>query len=114
MHRVVALALVRLMIALVVLEFILPTLLPHRPSEIKHTHVSQPFSAVVLTLLFAGLESEKMEEIADKTFSVPIADLMQNLYFLSRVRETPRQNVFFNHHYDHPPSFLALICVLKI
>ena len=42
------------------------------------------------------------------------ADLMQNLYFLSRVRETPRQNVFFNHHYDHPPSFLALICVLKI
>ena len=69
MHRVVALALVRLMIALVVLEFILPTLLPDRPSEIKHTHVSQPFSAVVLTLLFAGLES-------DPTASVPPERLM--------------------------------------
>lgn len=114
MSRVVAFTLVRLVVVLMVLECILTTFLPGRPSEPLRTHVSEKnFSAVLWTAFFTGFEEEKIEGLADKVFSVQIADLQQNIYFLSRVHATSRESILFNHH-DHPPSLLALLCILMI
>ena len=114
MSRIVAFTLVRLVVVLMVLECILTIFLPVRPSEPLRTHVSEKnFSAVLWTAFFTGSELEKIEEVADKVFSIQIADLQQNIYFLSRVHATPRESKLFSR-YDPPPSLLAMLCILMI
>lgn len=114
MSKVLAFTTVRLMIALMVLECVLATFVPSRPTATAHTHIEQkPFSAVLWTVFLAP-EVEKVEQAADKTFSVELIDLYQNIYFLSKVHATPWHLEFFRHHYEHPPSFRALICVYLI
>lgn len=109
-----AFTLVRLMVALMVLECVLATFLPSLASAPPQTYVSQKsFSAVLWTVFFTGSEEEKIEGLADKVFSVQIADLQQNIYFLSQVHATSRELILFNNH-DHPPSLLALLCILMI
>lgn len=114
MSRVLAFTIVRLIIALMLLECVLATFVPSRPTATTRTHIEQKsFSAVLWTVLLAP-EVEKVEETADKTFSFEIVDLYQNIYFLSQIHATPWQLEFFRHHYEHPPSFRALLCIYII
>lgn len=115
MSSVMAYILVRLMVALMVLECILAIFLPSRAVGSTQIHVSQkPFSAVLWTAFVTGSEGEKIEEKADKIFSVQLADLKENFYYLARIHANPKQLILFYHHHDHPPSFLAFLCILII
>jgi hypothetical protein len=114
MSRVKAFTLVRLVVAMMVLECILTIFLPGRPSEPFRTHVSEKnFAAVVWTAFFTGSEVEKPEGFADKVFSIQIADLQENIFFLSKVHATPGESKLFSY-YGHPPSLLTLLCILMI
>jgi hypothetical protein len=64
--------------------------------------------------MLAGPEEEKLEETADKTMSVQIADLQKNIVFLSRVHSIPQQLILCSRHHDHQTSLLALFCVFII
>jgi hypothetical protein len=96
------------------MECILTIFLPGRPSEPLRTHVSEKnFSAVLWTAFITGSEVEKTEGLADTVFPIQIADLQQNIYFLSRVHSTPQEAKLFGH-YDPLPPLLTLLCILMI
>ena len=104
------------MVALIVLECILAAFLPPRAEQSNITHLSgKSFSAVFWTSFIGGTEEEKIEELSDKSFAHQIADLKENIYFLSRIHATPRQPLIFNYnHGAYSSSFLALLCTLII
>ena len=116
MSRVLAFTLMRLLVALMLLECILAAFLPIRPQQSTRTHVSEKsFSAVFWTAFVAGSEGEKIEEISDKDITFRIADLQLNIFFLSRVHATPQQSPTSNfHHAEYSSTFLALLCTLII
>lgn len=116
MSRVLAFTLMRLMVVLMVLECILAAFLPPRGQQSTLTHLSgKSVTAVFWTAFVAGSEEEKIEEHSDKSFAYQIADLKDNIYFLSRVHATPRQPLIFNYYHGAlSSSFLALLCTLII
>jgi hypothetical protein len=114
MSRVLAFTIVRLIIALMLLECVLATLVPSRPTATTRTHIEQKSFSAVLWTVFLAPEVEKVEHATDKTSSFELIDLYQNIYFLSQVHATPWQLKFFRQHYDHPASFRELFCVYII
>jgi hypothetical protein len=113
MSRVLAFTIVRLIIALMLLECVLAAFVPSRPTATTRTHIEQKSFSAVLWTVFLAPEVEKVEA-NDKTFSFELIDLYQNIYFLSQVHATPWQLEFFRQHYDHPESFRELLCVYII
>ena len=115
MSKVLALSIMRLLVALIVLECILAVFLPFRELQSNGAHVSKKqFSPVFWTACISS-EEEKIEESSDKGFAVRITDLRQNFYFLSRVHTTPKRPRHFHYnHNDRSASILVLLCSLII
>ena len=114
MSRVLAFTLMRLLVAVIVLECILAAFLPVRQSQPTRTHISEKSFSAVFWTAFSS-EGEKIEELAEKDFAVIIADLQKNFYFLSRIHATHRQQLFHNNsHSDYSSSILVLLCTFII
>ncbi len=116
MSRVVALTFVRLMVALILVECLLSVCLPLKVAAPGKEYISQQtISTALWTALAASPEEEKVEEKADKSFTIQIGNLLENLVFLSRIHTSPQSFALYSLHHDSDhSSLLAFLCVFLI